>query len=287
MEKTKTIAESKQRNVEAYAFRDALFKKDIPSVLRFLIKKNKGREYVRNPSRTLILMDRTGSMYSLLEAAKAKIAILVEDISERLKVKGIAVDLFEVQLAVYGNYSCYKKYLFEKSDFTSKPGTLRTFMNDIATNGGQGNEAVECGLFHANELLGKNGSNYIDQIVLLGDMPPNTPEECTSRQNYYRGRHGKYGSVDNSLIQIEKLRRHNVPIYTFYLENYRETKKSFEEIAAKTNGKSYPLDVKSPTGSKDLADALAQRILAKVGEKTNHNELVEEYCNDNNCTMLA
>ena len=139
------------------------------------------------------------------------------------------------------------------------------------------------GLHHANKLLDENGSDYIDQIILIGDYPPNTPEECKYRQNYYKC-WDSILPIKNSVEQVKKLQNHGVPVFSFYVDT--KAKQAFEDISKKTGGTSNYLDANSDQGSTHLLHALAEKILEKVGEKENKPELVEQYRKQNNITIV-
>jgi hypothetical protein len=50
-------------------------------------------------------------------------------------------------------------------------------MSTITSSGGQGNEAVEIGLWHANNLANNEEAGGLSQVFLIGDYPPNTQAE--------------------------------------------------------------------------------------------------------------
>jgi hypothetical protein len=52
-------------------------------------------------------------------------------------------------------------------------------MKPIRTSGGQGNEAIEIGLWHVNQQL---KTKKVTQVILIGDFPPNTDEEVTKKK---------------------------------------------------------------------------------------------------------
>jgi hypothetical protein len=55
-----------------------------------------------------------------------------------------------MQFAVYRNYSSGPDLLLEASEWRSNPQDLKEFLGRVKASGGQGNEAVEVGLLHAN-----------------------------------------------------------------------------------------------------------------------------------------
>jgi hypothetical protein len=55
---------------------------------------------------------------------------------------------------------------------------LRSFLNDkLKNDGGQGNEAIEIGLQYANNEILKQEDIPLSLIIIIGDAPPNTPQE--------------------------------------------------------------------------------------------------------------
>ena len=51
-------------------------------------------------------------------------------------------------------------------------------MNQNQTSGGQGNEAIEIGLWHANQ---EYNIKPITQIIIIGDAAPNTDSELSQK----------------------------------------------------------------------------------------------------------
>ncbi|MFN7097405.1 MAG: hypothetical protein ACK4PR_07595, partial [Gammaproteobacteria bacterium] len=71
---------------------------------KYLCERNKGVNYFAN-SRTLCLMDATGSMSHLLKNAKATVGTMFNRASEVLRDNGYEPNAFQVQFAVYRNYN--------------------------------------------------------------------------------------------------------------------------------------------------------------------------------------
>jgi hypothetical protein len=54
-----------------------------------------------------------------------------------------------IKIAVYRNYSSGKDLIYQSSGWENRHNNLREFMEKFArSSGGQGNEAVEVGLYH-------------------------------------------------------------------------------------------------------------------------------------------
>ncbi|CAF4705970.1 unnamed protein product [Rotaria sp. Silwood1] len=115
-------------------------------------------------SRTVCLMDATGSMYYLLHKCKNTVDIMFERASEILKEQNIKSDSFQLQFVVYRNYNSREDKILQSSPWETKPDNLRAFMNTIEVEGGWNNEAIEIGLWHANE---ENERENITQVILI------------------------------------------------------------------------------------------------------------------------
>ena len=224
---------------------------------------------VQAVSRTLVLMDATGSMRQLLQAAKATVGKMYLDTNRILK--GKARKKFQLQFAAYSNYNVGKISILRASPWCSKASGLRKFMQGINTRGGLGNEAIEIGLLHANW---ENEANPIGQVILIGDAPPNTPREVTKNRRR-KGEHywynTKYRDPTTSDAELAKLKASGIPVHTFYLAE--DAKKAFMHIAEETGGRCQALDVNAEGGSQKLQEVITTRVLHNLGGE----EFVKEY----------
>ncbi len=66
---------------------------------------NLGRSKEMKTTRTLILMDATGSMTNLITKTKNAISIMFDEASKILVSHSIDPKLFEIQFACYRNYN--------------------------------------------------------------------------------------------------------------------------------------------------------------------------------------
>ncbi len=258
----------------AIAFVSAIFNGRIEEIKSFLLSRN---ETIFSDgegiSRTICLMDATGSMSALLEKAKNTVHLMFERASEILKEKGIR-SAFELQFVVYRNYNCKAEYLLQYSPWESDPDNLRQFMQTIKPRGGMGNEAIEIGLWHVNEELEKGS---ISQIILIGDMPPNTREEVIKKrrnglktsddgsncENYWAGTQFSVLTDHQEQLQRLTIRNDPVPIHAFYVK--QSAMGSFQHIAQVTGGVSESLDIDSPEGAERLTQVVTERILDNLG----------------------
>jgi len=242
-------------------------------MVKFLAERNRGAA-VSVKSRTICLMDATGSMAHLLEKSKRTVGIMFERASSILTQNGIASDSFELQFAVYRNYSSFDDIL-QHSPWESRPERLRAFMDRTTASGGLGNEAIEVGLWHANEELKREN---ITQVILIGDAPANTLGEVTQKSTFYGSEaywNKKFGSAIYYKTELDKLRHAGVKVHAFYVD--MKAKSNFSEIANFTGGKCDFLDINSNKGAQMLTDAVTEEILRDVGGEGKGDKLVEAY----------
>jgi len=180
----------------------------IEKAKEYLLKRNKGPQ-LKIASRTLILMDATCSMHTLLEKTKSTISVMYERAFKVMVDENITSG-FQIQFAVYRNYDSNENEIFQYSPWESKADGLVEFMKGIRVAGGWGNEAIEIGLWHANQqALTKKG---LSQVILIGDAPPNTVDEVNYKRNSQRKyfvldywSRTKYREPTNSEIELRKL----------------------------------------------------------------------------------
>jgi hypothetical protein len=253
---------AKKEHEQALEFTKSLLDQDKTAVQKFLKAKNKGPEE-NIQARTLCLMDATGSMSSLLQKAKNTVGIMFERATSILAQNGQVQECFELQFAVYRNYSNDSNTILEYSPWESKSENLRKFMDKIGPKGGMGNEAIEIGLWHANQEL-KNDS--FQQIILIGDAPANMEAEVTQKrqrlgETFWRTT--KFDVPTHYEKEVAELKNRGVRINAFYVDSCAKT--NFEEIAAATNGRCQFLDINSNKGANMLTDLVTEEILKTVG----------------------
>ena len=247
--------------------------KTLAKVKDFLLKRNScfGYSEAALASRTILLMDATGSMSTLMNRAKHTVAIMFERTHEILSQHGCE-SAFELQLAVYRNYGDGDDIL-AFSTWESDPTNLRRFMERTTAFGGnrfRGNEAVEVGLQHANEEAAKDMG--ISQVIIIGDCPPNESidiiqnKACISNSS---------NIVTDYQREYSKLKAKNIPIHAFYVKPY--AKDSFEEMAAATGGECSRLDIETDAGGEMLTNLTTTKILSNIGGAAKGKELVDAY----------
>ncbi|CAF2071576.1 unnamed protein product [Rotaria magnacalcarata] len=244
-------------------------------VRTFLVNENKGANIVSSQSRTICLMDATISMTHLLHHCKNTVKDMFDRTAEILREANISEDSFQIQFVIYRNYNSTKDKILQFSPWETRADYLRAFMNTIDISGGLGNEAIEIGLWHANQ---ENEREKITQVILIGDAPPNTKGEVAHR----RGRYGeaywkktKFAQITYYEDELTKLTSNNIPVHAFYVE--RRAEQSFRQIANQTGGRCQLLDVKSSSGAQILTDLVAETLLVDIGGLSKGKSLVAAY----------
>ncbi|CAF3541480.1 unnamed protein product [Rotaria socialis] len=258
------IAQCKREHKDSKDFMAALSSGNIVAVKEFLKKQNQGANLIAASSRTVLLMDATGSMTNLLSAAKETVCTMFERASDILTLKGLSCNVFQMQFAVYRNYSSDVNKILEVSSWETKARNLRAFMSTIGPEGGMGEEAIEIGLWHATKESETEGG--ISQVILIGDAPANTQSDVTEKRTklgeaYWE--QTRFAVPTYYEDELQKLINKNIPVHSFYLTDY--AKDNFQKIAISTNGRCEFLNIKSPQGARSLTDFVTEEVLRKAG----------------------
>ena len=186
-------------------------------------------------------MDATGSMSACLTAAKDTVCTMFERAGLILREQGICEKSFQMQFVVYRNYSSGPELILQSSSWESDPKKLRAFMARIQPSGGQGNEAIEIGLWHAaNEAYLESS---ISQVILIGDAPANTDQEVKTKRSSRNWKNTPYEQPTIWIKEIEKLKACKKPVHAFFINKSAES--NFFKIALETDGRSEALDIQS------------------------------------------
>ena len=179
-------------------------------------------------------MDATGSMSGLIGKVKETIAATFRGLKDVFEKNEIDRNCFEAQLCAYRNYSSGPSKILEASPWSTEPTTLKTFMSGIQSSGGQGNEAIEIGLWHVN-YEGSKGEG-VTQAILIGDMPPNTQEEVHTKRGSQDWSQTPYATPTFFRDEVNALshREPPIPVHSFYVKSQAQEK--FAEIATATGG---------------------------------------------------
>ena len=277
----------KEDDMKSNGFLQHLWNGDMAAANSFLLGINaKTLTSASTTSRTLVLMDATGSMSNLLGKAKNTVKQMFTRTYNCLKEKGDTTGV-QMQFACYRNYNGGPEQLLEHSPWASEPDRLYTFMDSVGATGGSyidGYEAVEIGLWHANEEADRlrasddgEGDDGLTQVILIGDMPPNTVEDVERlRESHRRKGHSwattKYKHPTHEAEQIERLKAQHtndgtpIPVHAFYVDD--DARSSFTRIAEATGGECQHLEVDTDRGAADLTRAVAKNILVGIGGET-------------------
>ncbi|UJR17604.1 hypothetical protein I4U23_004500 [Adineta vaga] len=276
-ENMKYVEQAKEKHVNSQKFLTHLRTENVNSVQKFLIEENRGAGGTSR-SRTVCLMDATGSMTYLLHKCKNTVDIMFERTSEILKDHGMnpdSFDSFQLQFVVYRNYNSSHDKLLQSSPWETKPHHLRAFMSTIDVDGGWGNEAIEIGFWHANK---EHEREPITQVILIGDAPPNSLGDVRAKRNC-RGEHywrnTRFAQSTYYERELDRLVENNIPVHAFYVEE--RAREKFQEISKRTHGRCEMLDINSSLGSDMLTNLVTEEILNNIGGQSKGKELVSAY----------
>ena len=276
-ETTSYVKDIDQDHQQSEQFKEALYSNNLPAIKEFILSRNASYCVDEAPelSRTLVLMDATGSMSDSLDKAKRTVKTVFERTHQILAKQGVQ-GAFEVQFAVYRNYSS-QSIALQNSSWEADPAALRPFMDSMSCSGGQGNEAIELGLWHANQEIVKNKCN---QVILIGDMPPNTRAEVAYKRDA-AGASSYWSSTSFGKEptyyedELRKIAAAEVPVHAFYVNRYAQS--AFEGIARATGANAGFLDIETTEGANMLTALISLRILNSVGGDARGKQLQSEY----------
>ncbi|CAL6025608.1 Helicase-related_protein [Hexamita inflata] len=238
----------------------AVFDGNLKVVRKHLIFENRGYSVDQSKSKTLILLDATGSMGEVIEKTKNTIKTMFTNAYTIMKENNVA-ESFEVMIAAYRNYSDNDQ-LFQCSGWEKNPDNLRMFIDTIKAFGGSswGEEAIEVGLQHSNAEL----ANGLTQVILIGDMGPNTREQIQIGRGFNGPDYWNKTPFTQTYFEdeLEQLKG-KVKVHALYVD--QEAKGSFEYIAKYTAGECRELDIRSEKGAENLTHLVTERIVENIG----------------------
>lgn len=266
-----------ERHQESMAFAADVLHNRMDKVRLFLEDRNKvALSSGSSISRTVCLMDSTGSMSGLLSKAKNTVSTMFSRARAILEEKGFPSDNFEVQFVAYKNYNAPSDQLLQVSPWESDPANLERFMTGVSASFGIGpNEAVEVAFEHINQML--SDGKVINQAILIADVPPNTRDHVAEKRQYQSNsywsntRFAQATYYEDELDKMEKLSDTSIPIHCFHVHTCAQS--VFSQIAARTGGQSGALDINSDRGAEQLTQIVTERILDNLGGQ----DLVEAY----------
>ncbi len=213
-------------------------------------------------------MDATGSMTTLLEQTKNTLNVMFDRTFHILKNNSFDINSFQIKIGVYRNYSSGKDLIFQHSAWENKSENLVKFLKGIYPEGGQGEEAIEIGLWNANQ------EKDLSQVILVGDAPANPKDDVRKKRSHHGNNYWsqtKYKEEAYYETELKKLKDNDVKVHAFFVAEW--ARKNFQEIANFTDGKSSFLDINSEKGSNILIDLVTKQVLENIGGTT----LVEAY----------
>ncbi|CAL6025802.1 Helicase-related_protein [Hexamita inflata] len=268
-ERTRNIKSIKAKHETSNRFLDAIIAGNMKAVKEFLVNGNKGYGATTAKSKTLILMDVTGSMDGVLEILKNTIQTVFGNIHAVLKQHGVT-DSFDVMFTGYRSYNSGAEQLLEVSDWEADPDNLHQFISNVKTgaSSAHGEEAVEVGLQHANNEY----QNGLTQVILIGDAAPSTRQQIQNDrnilgENYWKN--SQFKSITFYEDEIIKLKQRGVKVHTLFIAG---AENSFRQISAQTNGTCQRLN----SNPSELTKRIAEIIIQNLGEKNGTN-LIQMY----------
>ena len=269
-ESIRSVSTMKAKHNTCKLFLENIFtnKIDENKIKEVLLKENFCSRPIEKYQKTLILLDATGSMTQLLDKTKNTIETMFERVTHVLDKNNINKS-FQLKIAVYRNYNSPEDKILEESTWEFKPQNLVHFLKAIKVEGGDGNEAIEIGLFQANQ------ETDLSQVILIGDAPANTKEEVTSKRaksyNNVWENSLRYNKPTHYKKEMNLLKENGIKVHSFYVAE--RAKDNFEEISSFTGGNCKCLDINSSKGSEDLMNLVNVEILNNIGG----NDLVHSY----------
>ena len=256
------IEECKKAHEDSKRFMTALSTGQMEDVKKFLMEQNLGPKLISKTSRTLVLMDATGSMSCLLSAAKETVCKIFKHASEFLEPEGVPSDTFQIQFSVYRDYDCRQEGILQSSFWETNPNKLKSFMDNIHPHGGGDyEEAIEIGLWHA--VQESEEPEGLAQVILIGDAPAKDSlaierdRRATGGDSYWGKT--KFRNSTHYTNELRKLTEKKIPVHTFYLNE--GAKSNFEQIADETQGNCEKLDIYSPQGAGCLTSLVTSEVL--------------------------
>jgi hypothetical protein len=257
---------------ESQQFLEHLYNGRVEEIKQFIAERNHCHVSGSEISYTLCLIDATGSMGNVIQNTKTCVSLMFERAHKVLQEEKVASADFQLQIAVYRNYNSSPQDLLEYSQWASEPEDIRAFISSIQASGGFGErEAVEVGLWHANrvhETL-KDKGEQLNQVILIGDAPPNTKAEVGQKRAYS----GRDWSQSDFAVETfaddetAKLIENEIPVHCFYVQSYNQmepVRQGFTAIAHATNPTSpvcQQLDVRTgQEGANVLANVLTKSV---------------------------
>jgi len=232
------------------------------SKFRILYKNIKGDP--SKISKTICLLDSTGSMFWLWNSVKNTIKSMI---SRLTTIAG--EDNFKIKFIAYRDYVA--RTLTVKSEWSNNASYLKAFVIGVGLRdgGADGGEAVEIAL---QEVVEEHDSGeLVTQAILIGDECPHLEgkgNRIKRARLFFKG----HRLETDYKVESRRLAERGIPVHTFYIQdtcnNLHNLRTSFTEISTITSGRASKL-----LSSEHLTDIICTQILKDVGGE----DMVAEY----------
>lgn len=122
-----------------------------------------------------------------------------------------------------------------------------------------------------------NKEDKIDQVILIGDAAPNTPNEVSGKragkgENYWNSNGYPATNIDK---ELEKFALKKSPVHSFYLN----AGAAFSNISKKTGGEASPFNLNSSRVADELTAFVVENVLKLIEAKAGKGglNLVQAY----------
>jgi hypothetical protein len=129
------------------------------------------------------------------------------------------------------------------------------------------------GLYHAL----KEAANGLSQVLLIGDAPPNSPDERAQKAAPQGPKYWEqaFPGLTPHEPYVVAFTDHKIPVHALYLCSW--AKAAFEKIAAATGGRVQAMDVDAADAPETLTGLVAKMILKRAGGDALGDTLVRAY----------
>lgn len=283
-ERLQYIQEILAEHLRSETFIEHLFSPRTDSVTHmkeYLLRKNESHFGVVH-SRTIILLDATGSMGHVLQHAKTTVSSMIERVTEILKQVQQNASGYQLQFVAYRNYNSHVDQLLQCSSWESSAIRLVEFISTIEADGGWGvNEAMEVAFAHVNRMA---STMKVTQVIVIGDAAPNTDAEVIQKRGMNNGLRGHphFSHPVKFSEQLQSMVDQGIRINSFYIQGSGGgAVKAFQQMASSSGGKCEALNVHSPQAKDLLTGIVSTNILQDIGLQTGGaglaNQLVNAY----------
>ncbi|CAG9311001.1 unnamed protein product [Blepharisma stoltei] len=250
----KYIKQSHDRSIE---FLNNITHGNLDGFKSFILEQNISN-FTENSYNIIILLQATEPMSHLLQNAKNTIGMIFKRAREILAKKAVSPGCFQIKYCIYRTSSCPNDLIFQASPWSNKPSVLESFIKEIRTQGGKGNEAINKALKYIND---RHHHEKISKVILIGDFVNTASQSPFNNQFSKKKKHksSQISSMEDYHEELAKAARNGIPIHGFYTSP--SSSSAFEEIGETTRGANAFLDINSHSGAENLTNAICKEIL--------------------------